>query len=561
MATTPMLPVIPAENREEHHRLFPTLTAAQIARAARYGTTRACAPGEVLLETGTQARSIFVVVQGQIEVVRAEAGEEHVYARLDPGQFTGEVGTLSGQIALVRIRAASPSELIEIGRDALLRMVQEDSELSDILVRSFLLRRVSIVQGRLGPAVLVGSYHSADMLRMREFLTRNDYPHNVLDVEHDPQAQVLLDQLGVAIEETPVLVCREQHVLRNPSNRTLAERLGFNASIEMTDVQDLVIVGAGPSGLAAGVYGASEGLSVLVIEAAAPGGQAGSSSKIENYLGFPIGITGHSLMRRAQAQVRKFGAKLLVAQGAVRLTCARKPFGIGLDGETEVRARAIILATGAEYRRLTVPNPTHFDGSGVYYSATPMEAALCRGDDVVVVGGGNSAGQAAVFLAGTVRRVHVLVRSDGLADSMSRYLIRRIEQHERITLRTQCEITALDGDGHLERLTWRDKATGKTETHPIRHVFVMAGAKPNTHWLDGCVVLDDKGFIKTGADLTAEDLAGAAWPLARPPYLLETSRPGVFAVGDVRSGNLKRVASAVGEGAMAVAFVHRALRE
>ena len=322
-----------------------------------------------------------------------------------------------------------------------------------------------------------------------------------------------------------------------------------------------MIVGAGPSGLAAGVYGASEGLDVLILESSAPGGQAGTSSKIENYLGFPAGISGHELALLAQAQVRKFGAQVMVARSASRLTCTRKPFSIGVDAASEILCRAIIIATGAEYRRLPIADAGRFDGAGVYYSATPMEAALCRDEEVVVVGGGNSAGQAAVFLAETSRHVHMLVRSDGLADSMSRYLIRRIEQHEGIDVRVRTEIAKLEGSGHLEQVTWRDAVADEVATHPIRHVFVMAGAVPNTKWLDGCLALDEKGFIKTGPDLTREELEAAHWPLPRSPHLLETSLPGVFAVGDVRSGNLKRVASAVGEGAMAVAFVHRVLRE
>jgi thioredoxin reductase (NADPH) len=302
-------------------------------------------------------------------------------------------------------------------------------------------------------------------------------------------------------------------------------------------------------------------LDVLIVEANSPGGQAGSSSKIENYLGFPMGISGQELTTRANAQVRKFGAQVMVAQSASRLNCAHKPFEVGLDAGSGVQGRAVIIATGAQYRKLAVENPGRFDGNGVYYNATPMEAAFCRDEEVIVIGGGNSAGQAAVFLARTARRVHVLVRSDGLAQSMSRYLVRRIEQHEAIDLKVRTEIVALEGTTGLEQVTWRNSLTGETGTHPIRHVFVMAGAMPNTQWLGGCVVLDEKGFIKTGSELTAEELEGAHWPLSRPPFLLETSLPGVFAVGDVRSGNLKRVASAVGEGAMAVAFVHRVLRE
>ncbi|HLG56564.1 MAG TPA: FAD-dependent oxidoreductase [Vicinamibacterales bacterium] len=321
------------------------------------------------------------------------------------------------------------------------------------------------------------------------------------------------------------------------------------------------MVGAGPSGLAAAVYGASEGLDVLVIETNAPGGQAGSSSKIENYLGFPTGISGQELAGRAYTQAQKFGAQVVIAKGARELSCARRPYALQIDDDMRVSARAVIIATGAAYRKLEIGNLSRFEGAGVYYGATPMEAQLCRDEEVVVVGGGNSAGQAAVFLAQTTRRVFMLVRAKGLAETMSRYLVRRIEDNPAITLLTETEIVAVDGDTQLQRLEWEHRPTGKRDTREIRHLFLMMGALPTTAWLDGCVALDSKGFIKTGPDLSPEDLAAAKWPLARPPHLLETSLPGVFAVGDVRGGNIKRVASAVGEGSIAVAFVHRVLGE
>jgi thioredoxin reductase (NADPH) len=313
--------------------------------------------------------------------------------------------------------------------------------------------------------------------------------------------------------------------------------------------------------LAAAVYGASEGLDVLVLESNAPGGQAGSSSRIENYLGFPTGISGQELAGRAYSQANKFGAQVVIAKAAAEISCERTPYAVRTDDGGRIPARAVIIATGAEYRRPPLENLSSFEGAGVYYGATPMEAQLCVGEEVVVIGGGNSAGQAAVFLAENSKRVHVLVRSDGLSDSMSRYLIRRIEDNPAIVLRTRTEIVALDGDTHLERVRWRNSQTCEEETHDIRHVFMMTGAAPNTRWLSGCLALDGNGFIKTGPDLSPEDLATARWPLARPPHLLETSRPGVFAVGDARSGNVKRVASAVGEGSIAISFVHQVLRQ
>jgi thioredoxin reductase (NADPH) len=318
-----------------------------------------------------------------------------------------------------------------------------------------------------------------------------------------------------------------------------------------------VIVGAGPSGLAAAVYGASEGLQVLVIESNSPGGQAGSSSRIENYLGFPTGISGQELAGRAYNQAQKFGAQVLIARGATRLTCERQPYAIEIDGDIKVPARAVIIATGAQYRRPALANISQFEGNGVYYGATFVESQLCGGEEVIVVGGGNSAGQAAVFLARTARKVHMLVRSEDLSASMSKYLIDQIKANPTIDLCTDSEIAGLAGTGHLEQVEWTNKRTGETKMKPISHLFMMTGAVPNTQWLRGCVALDDKGFIKTGPDLSPEDLLRAKWPLGRPPGLLETSLPGVFAVGDVRAGNMKRVASAVGEGSTAIALVHQ----
>ena len=548
-------PILTQSERDQ--RPFPILSPEQLERAARHGTARSCAAGEMLLEAGARVLSIFVIVRGRLDIELPEKGE--LVNSLGPGQFTGEVSTLAGQPALVHIRAGEPSDVIEIGRDQLLQIVQNDSDLSDVLMRAFLLRRSELINRKLGDAILIGSHHNPDMLRIREFLTGNDFPYTAHDLDSDAAAQVTLDHFRMTIADTPVLICRGRQLLRNPSNRDIADCLGFNAAVDTENLLDLVIVGAGPAGLAAGVYGASEGLNTLMIEANAPGGQAGTSSKIENYLGFPTGISGHDLATAAHAQVRKFGAQMMVARSAVKLGCGQKPFAISIDGESEVAARAIIIATGAEYRKLSIDDPGRFDGIGVYYSATPMEAALCKDEEVVVVGGGNSAGQAAVFLANTARKVHMCVRKDTLAETMSRYLVDRIEQHDKIDLCTSSEVVRLEGGDHLERVIVRNSKTGEETAHALRTVFVMAGAIPNTAWLDGCVALDGNGFIKTGPDLSREDLK--AWPLSRTPYLLETSRPGVFAVGDVRCSNLKRVAAAVGEGAMAVAFVHRALRE
>ncbi|PYP53595.1 MAG: pyridine nucleotide-disulfide oxidoreductase [Gemmatimonadetes bacterium] len=548
-----------ADTRPDH--VFPTLTPAQVARVAAHGRVRRVDQGEVLVEAGEQTARFFVVTEGLIEIVRPVGTAEDSVALFRPGQFTGEVSMLSGRRGFGRIRAAEPGEVIEVDRDNLLTLVQTDGELSEVLMRAFLLRRVQLIARGLGDVVLVGSTHCAGTLRIKEFLTRNGHPHTYVDLDRDGGVQDLLDRFQVGIGDIPVVICRCTVVLRNPTNQQIADCLGFNDAIDRTQLRDLVVVGAGPAGLAAAVYGASEGLDVLVLESTAPGGQAGASSRIENYLGFPTGISGQELAARAYNQAQKFGAQLMVGNDAKRLTCDRKPYTIELDDGPRLPARAVIIASGAEYRRLSITNLAQFEGTGVYYAATFMEAQLCGGDEVVVVGAGNSAGQAAVFLAQTARRVHMVVRSDGLADTMSRYLIRRIEDHPAIVLHVRTEIVGLEGDHHLERVTWRDSRSGREETQGIRHVFSMTGARPSTAWLQGCLALDARGFIKTGPDLSPEDLAAAHWPLARSPHLLETSLPGVFAVGDVRSGSVKRAASAVGEGSIAIAAVHQVLHE
>jgi thioredoxin reductase (NADPH) len=542
-------------------RMFPTLTPTQIKRIAAHGKVRSIRPGEVLVEAGAHVVPFFVITAGRVEVIRPSGTTETLVAVHQPGQFTGEVNMLSGRPALVRSRAGDVGEVIELDREQLLALVQTDSELSELIMRAFILRRVELIAHGFGDVVLVGSNHCSGTLRVKEFLTRNGHPYSYIDLDRDTDVQDLLDRFHITAGDVPVLICRGEVVLRSPTNQQIAGCLGFNEVIDETHIRDVVIVGAGPAGLAAAVYAASEGLDVLVLETNSPGGQAGSSSKIENYLGFPTGISGQALAGRAYTQARKFGAQVIIATGAKRLVCDRKPYAIEMDDNTRVPARTIIIATGAEYRVPTIENLSEFKGLGVYYGATFMEAQMCRGEEVVVVGGGNSAGQAAVFLAQTVKHVHLLVRGRGLAESMSRYLIRRIEQNPAISLRTNAEIVGLEGNTHLERVRWRDNQARSIATHDIRHVFVMTGAVPSTDWLGGCVALDAKGFIKTGPDLSREDLAAAHWPLARAPYLLETSLPAVFAVGDVRGGNIKRVASAVGEGSITIAFVHQVLRE
>jgi thioredoxin reductase (NADPH) len=553
--------LVPATLSMPAEQLFPILTPAQIARIAPHGRPRRVSAGEVLVEAGQPVTQFFVITAGNVDIIRPRHDGDVLVVRYQPGQFSGDVNQLSGRPALTYIRAYTDAEVIEVGRDRLLALVQNDSELGDVLMRAFLYRRLEMVRQGIGDVVVLGSTHCAGTIRIREFLTRNGHPYQFVDLDRDDTVQELLDRFHIGLKDVPVVICRDSSVLRNPSNQELADCLGFNAAIDQTQLRDVVIVGAGPSGLAAAVYGASEGLDVLVVEGESPGGQAGSSSKIENYLGFPMGVSGAELATRAYNQAQKFGAQVLIARKASGLACARKPYVVRVDGGANVPAKAVVIASGAAYRKPAVENLSQFEGAGVYYGATPIEAQLCVGEPVVVVGGGNSAGQAAVYLAQSARRVHMLVRSHGLADTMSRYLIRRIEDNPAIELLTRTEIVALEGNGRLQQVTWRNNDTGATETHAVGHVFVMAGAVPNSRWLADCVALDEKGFVKTGPALTPEDLAAAKWPLPRQPFLLETSLPGVFAVGDIRGGSMKRVASAVGEGSIAIAMVHQVLQE
>jgi thioredoxin reductase (NADPH) len=531
---------------------FPTLTASQASRIAKVGRARDVAIGEVLVSPDLPRSSFFLVERGTLEIGQG-------LVSLGPGQFTGELSTVTGRRGLVEIRATAPGRVIEVDSQALRALVDTDSELGEILLRAFILRRANLIELGAGDAILVGSSRDHGTLQAMEFLTRNGYPYRHVDLDAEPEIHRVLEGFHVDAGDIPVLVAHGQ-VLRRPRNAQIAELLGLNRPLDEGRVHDLVVVGAGPAGLAAAVYAGSEGLTTLVLEQVVPGGQAGSSSKIENYLGFPNGISGGELTARAHVQAEKFGVQVRVADGAVRLRCDEQPYAIALDDGRIVRTRAVVIATGAAYRKLAIHDLARFENVGVYYGATHLESQRCRDQDVIVVGGGNSAGQAAVFLAQTARHVDLLVRASGLAASMSQYLIRRIEQSPNITLHTRCEIVALEGGDTLTGVRWRD-GRGGVETREIRHVFSMTGAVPATRWLEGCLALDDHGFVRTGPDLRREDLAAYRWPLARPPHLLETSIPRVFAVGDARAGSVKRVATAVGEGASVIALVHRVLAE
>jgi thioredoxin reductase (NADPH) len=541
--------------------MFPSLNPAQIARIEAIGKRRDVTVGEVLFQPGEQNGCFFVVLSGAVEVTRPLGDGEVPVTVHHAGDFTGEINMLSARRSLVRGRVVEAGTVLVVDRDDLRLLVQRDSQLSEILMRAFILRRVGLIAEGNNDLVLMGSRHSAPTMRLQEFLSRNGQPFTYQDVETEPGVQTLLDRFQIGVNEVPVVLCAGGHVLRNPSIEILADKLGLTTVFNPETVRDVVIVGAGPAGLAAAVYAASEGLDVLVLESTAPGGQAGTSSRIENYLGFPTGITGQALAGRARTQAEKFGAEISVGRTVVRLDCDSKPYQLFLSDGEVVRTRTIVVATGVQYRRPSLPGLERFEGTGVLYSATHLEGQLCRGEEIAVVGGGNSAGQAAVYLSDIASHVNVLVRGPGLAESMSRYLVQRIEGSPNITLRTRTSIDKLDGSDFLESVRWQHLDTGSAETRSIRHVFMMTGANPNTTWLKGCVRMDDKAFVKTGSDLQAEDLTEARWPLARPPQLMETSIPGVFAVGDVRANSVKRVASAVGEGSICVQLLHRTLQQ
>jgi thioredoxin reductase (NADPH) len=539
--------------------VFPRLTSDQVARLSPVGKERSIASGGLVWDDGHPRAAFAVVLDGAIEVLRPTVFGDQIVTVHEPGSFTGDVDLLAGRATMMRYRARVASRILEIDHRQLRAVVQVDDELGGILLSAFILRRSVTIARGLGDVAIVGSRFSAQTLRIQEFLSRNGRPYTLIDVDQDPRIQELLDQFHLRVDDVPVVICRGERVLIKPSIDELASCLGLSR-IRTDAVPDLLIIGAGPAGLASAVYGASEGLSVLVFEQHAPGGQAGSSSKIENYLGFPTGVSGQDLAGRAFVQAEKFGADIVIARAAHGLACGKQLHRVAVSPGHSIEARAVVIASGATYRKLDVPGIDRFEGVGVYFGATHLEGSMCRGEEVIVVGGGNSAGQAAVFLSHLARRVHLLVRGPGLAATMSRYLVRRIEETPSIDLRTQTNLVRVEGDDHLERVTWRD-GVGREVELPIRHVFVMTGAEPNTRWLENCVRLDDRGFIKTGTDLDAGDLQWAEWPLARPPLPFETSVPHIFAVGDARANSVKRVAAAVGEGAACVPFVHRALAE
>lgn len=535
----------------------PTLSAEQIERIKSVAQVRPVRSGEILYEPSQPNIPLFIVLEGAVSITRS-GEDDKILAIREPGQFTGEMSLISGNRSLLTARVTADGTLLELTRDKVLSLMAKDTELGEILMSAFVSRRLLMIQLGEGNVILFGTKTSSRTLALREFLTRNAHPFTYVDIDSDRSFDQLTEKLAVRSSEIPVVYCNSRYVLRNPSIAELAACLDLNINVDK-GVRDVLVVGAGPAGLAAAVYAASEGLRTLIIEKAAPGGQAGSSSKIENYLGFPTGLSGQELANRAIAQAQKFGAQLMVAQSVVHIDSSKQPYKVILESGLKFNARCVVIATGAQYARLPVEEADTFAGRGIYYNATHMEAQLCHSEEVAIVGGGNSAGQAAVFLAQTSSKVHLVVRSQKLSESMSQYLVARIEAHPRIEIHYHTQIIGLTGTAHLECVEWRDDISGTAAFQPIRHVFVMAGAAPRTEWLQDCFVLDKNGFVVTGPDLVGND--ASLWPLMRAPLLLETSVPGIFAVGDTRAGSVKRVASAVGEGAMAIYLVHRVLAE
>ncbi|HEX3449349.1 MAG TPA: FAD-dependent oxidoreductase [Isosphaeraceae bacterium] len=538
---------------------LPTLDAAQLAALERCPLTKLqrYKDGEKLYEAGDRDFRLFIVKSGALEIVDESGEQPKAVTELKPGQFTGDVTQLTGGPALVSAVARGDCEVYEVSPDALQQLLNNHPDLGDLILRAFIARRQLLKElGTFKGLIVIGSRHSPGTFRVREFLAKNGVLSTWLDLEEDPQVQQVLQRFRVSEAESPVVAWGSKLLLRNPSNRQLAEVLGLRRPVERK-VYDLLVVGAGPAGLAAAVYGASEGLSTVVLERSGPGGQAGRSMRIENYLGFPTGITGAELAERAWVQARKFGACLAVGTQVMRLTFDDGRPLIEIDGGETVSARCLLIATGAEYRRLDVDGCEQFEGCGVYYAATAIEALMCQGSEVVVVGGGNSAGQAAVFLAGQVRKVYLVIRGHDLYRDMSYYLARRIEATPNIEIVLNSTFRRMCGDGYLESVELVNTKTREVRTLKTPAVFSFIGALPRTDWLPPEIERDAKGFVRSGRALAQ----CPHWTAERQPYFLETSHPGVFAAGDVRSGSVKRVASAVGEGSMAVQFVHACLKE
>jgi thioredoxin reductase (NADPH) len=545
----PVADLDPSDPWAREAQTFPRLSDEMTARIARYGSEEAVPAQTVLFSRGQRGVDFFFVLDGAIDILdSADDGTPRVLRSHQAHQFSGELDQFNERQILVTGRTGPASRVVRIKRADFRRLVTGEPDIGEVIMRAFILRRVGLMRHAQGGVVLIGPGHSADTLRLEQFLTRNGYPHRLLDTEHDGGASGFLECFSIAPTELPVVIVPGDRALRNPTLAALADDLGLTENFDHESVFDVAVVGAGPAGLAAAVYAASEGLRTIVVESLAPGGQAGTSSKIENYLGFPTGISGQALAGRAQVQAQKFGARLAISRAVTGIECDGSPMRLRLEDGASIRARAVVVATGARYRKLDVEGFEKFEGQGIYYAATAMEADLCRNAEVVVVGGGNSAGQAAIFLAGSVKHVYIVVRGAGLAATMSDYLVQRIESSAHISLHPHCEITALEGEPALAGASWRDRRSGAQTSQPVTAIFAMIGAEPNTRWLADCLALDAQGFVITGTRAGTD---------ADSPYA--TSRAGVYAVGDVRSGSVKRVASGVGEGSVVVQAVHRFL--
>jgi thioredoxin reductase (NADPH) len=550
-----------AAGRGRNREAFPVLSDEHIRLIAEHGRRRRFADGDDVWVIGEPMTSFFVIERGAVEVFQLSGtGERHEVVVHFEGEFTGDIDLLSTSATVVGAKAQGETETIEVPADRLRKLVVENSELSDIILAAFLARRQELLASGRGSLTIIGSHFSPETFKIREFLERNSRPFEWIDLESDERVAELLEAFGVGVEETPIVIDSSGVVTHNPTVEEIARCYGLS-QVDESKIFDVIVVGGGPAGLASAVYAASEGLDVLIVDSVAPGGQASTSSKIENYLGFPTGISGRELAQRAFVQATKFGAEVAAPREVRGLDVSQRPYRLDIGDGESARGRTVVIATGAQYRRLSVDNARKYEGRGIYFGATFLEARMCGNQEVVIVGGGNSAGQAAVFLSQHAKHVHIAIRSDSLEHSMSKYLIHRIEASPHITLHPHTEVTALSGAEELERVELTNNQTGEARWTDIRHAFIFIGASPNTEWLPPEVQRDDRGFVRTGRDLNAERLTPENWPLQRQPYLLETNVPGIFAAGDVRSGSTKRVASAVGEGSISVSFIHQVLSE